>query len=711
MSKEDRTSKALEQAVQAGGLSRTWADRIRAAADADRALLTAVRMVAMSEEDAVRYRVISELATDWVYAARRDERTQQLWAEWATDALQEITGYTVEELNERGGLQALVLKEDVLRLAVDDPLLPLGQPTVVDYRITTKQGELRWLRDYRRPELDASGTRVVRLFGAVKDISSQKRAEEALRDAMRQLEQRVGTEVARFRSLLDQAGESIFVLDPRTLGLLDVNDTACRELGYQREELLTMNMNQIAMSGAPWNSLEQGQLSDRRVSVEQLYRRKNGDEFPVEVTVSLPRFIGLDYLVVVAREISERKQMETQLAQAGRLASVGLLAAGVAHEVNNPLAYIMNNITYAIANLPDHVEDVACALREARTGAERVRDIVQGLKTFSRSDDEKIVPTDVCRLLDSAIRVAHNEIRHRALLVRDYDHVPPVEADGRLVQVFLNLIVNATHAIHEGDVQRNRITVSARHLAETNEVAVQVSDTGIGIPPERLGKIFDPFYTTKPIGVGTGLGLSICRNITTSMGGRIDVVSEVGTGSTFTVTLRCSRAQVADSNSDSVHPPAELNRALRVLVVDDDLFVGRSLRRLLKPQHEVTLATSGRQALTLLNDATFDVVFCDVMMPEMTGLELHAAVGRENPDLARRFVFITGGPFTPEARQLFDEVANPCLQKPFSRADLAGVLVAVAGPGNESGWGEPGRVEQGRQEQGRQEQSWSGRRW
>jgi CheY-like chemotaxis protein len=234
--------------------------------------------------------------------------------------------------------------------------------------------------------------------------------------------------------------------------------------------------------------------------------------------------------------------------------------------------------------------------------------------------------------------------------------------------------LNAAHAIGEGDVSNNQITVRVERRDALGQVLVSIQDTGVGIPGDRLSKIFDPFFTTKPVGVGTGLGLSICRNITEALGGHIEVTSEVGVGSTFTVSLPYSTQRLAGQMQPSSRPPAQSTRSLRVLVVDDDVFVARSIRRLLRPQHDVTLALSGRQALGLIRNSDYDVIFCDVMMPEMTGMELHAAVSKQNEKLSERFVFITGGPFTPEARQLFDNVTNPCIQKPFTPTDLANVL-------------------------------------
>jgi PAS domain S-box-containing protein len=635
-------------------------------------------VVAMSEEDAVRYRVISELASDWVYAARVDEGAVKL--EWTTEGFHSSTGYTVEEVNERGGYGALLHPDDRHVWEATDGLLKKGRPTVLEYRAITRNGTVRWFRDYARPELDKEARRVVRIYGAAKDITQEKHAEEALHDALVQLEERVGMEGARFRAVIDAAGDAIFVIDPKTGHLIDVNETACRSLGYRRSELLTSTIEDVLAESTFWQSKDFSRLElhgGGRIAFETRQKRKNGDTFPVEVTVSLKRFIGRDYLLAVARDRTESKEMEARLAQSDRLASVGVLAAGVAHEVNNPLVYILNNISYVLRQLPIEYRELADALREARSGAERVRDIVQGLKTFSRSDDEKIQPVDPRSLLDSAIKVAHNEIRHRAQLVREYESVPLVMANARLEQVFLNLLLNAAYAIGEGNADQNRITVSVRQHEDL--VAICVQDTGTGIPAEQIPKIFDPFFTTKPIGVGTGLGLSICRNITESLGGRIEVQSSPGKGAAFTVFLPAAAAQtpVAEhSRPKSILPP-NMSRSLNVLVVDDDALVARSVRRLLKTHHEVTLALSGKEALELISGNRYDVVFCDVMMPEMTGFELHRIVVERDRKLADRFVFITGGPFTEEASSLLGTTVNACVQKPFTSADLVAVMEEV----------------------------------
>lgn len=671
MELEDRVERALKAAGYAdhADLRNAIARELNEVVAAERARARADRVVAMSEEDAVRYRVISQLASNWVYASRVDDGKTVL--EWCTEGFQAYTGYSRIEVEERGGYISLIHPDDVDSVFSGQGPLHDGNPTVLEYRIIPRSGDIMWVRDYIRPELDTSGNRVIRIFGAIKDITEEKHAEAALHDALEQLEQRFGIEGARFRALLDQAGDAIFVVSPKSGRIVDVNATACQALGYKRSELMYSNVEEVHPGPVPWRGMESPTL-EKGISAETRLVRRSGETFPVEIKVSRKRFIDDDYILVVARETTQRKQMEAQLAQSDRLASVGMLAAGVAHEINNPLVYIINNISYVLEHLPQADKQLSDALREASSGAMRVRDIVSDLKTFARSDGEQIAPIDVCSLVDSVIKVAHNEIRHRAQLVRDYHKVPPVMANARLGQVFLNLLINAAHAIPEGDAARNQIRVAVELRGET--VVIEVGDTGVGIDPERLPRIFDPFYTTKPVGTGTGLGLSICANIAKSFNGQITVESTLGRGSAFRVLLPAAPENEAEAKARSHHPGHAPHRTRDILVVDDDVFVARCIRRLLRPHHNVALATSGRDGLQMLKEAAYDLVFCDVMMPEMTGMEFYRSVQEQLPEMAERIVFITGGAFTAEAHALLNEVTNPCIKKPFSPEDLYNVL-------------------------------------
>jgi PAS domain S-box-containing protein len=391
-------------------------------------------------------------------------------------------------------------------------------------------------------------------------------------------------------------------------------------------------------------------------------------------------------------DVTEKKRMQAQLLEGDRMASMGMLAAGVAHEINNPLAYVVANLGFVLSELAlagvlpagpgaptgeetartlpgELLAEMRRALDEAREGADRVRAIVRDLKTFSRADEPGRGPVDVRRVLESAVKLARNEIRHRARMVTELSPVPAVLAtEHRLGQVFLNLLVNAAQSLPEGHAEENQIRAATRTDAQGRAV-VEIQDTGCGIPPEALGSIFEPFFTTKPVGVGTGLGLSICRGIVTSLGGEIQVESEPGKGSLFRLILPASREE--DSGAPDEQAPAERPGQGRILVVDDEPLVGSAIRRLLGGRHQVVAESAARLALARFERGErFDLVLCDLMMPEMTGMELHQAVQRAAPEQAERFVFLTGGAFTPAARDYLEKSAQPRVDKPFEPQTL-----------------------------------------
>jgi PAS domain S-box-containing protein len=386
------------------------------------------------------------------------------------------------------------------------------------------------------------------------------------------------------------------------------------------------------------------------------------------------------------QDITETKAVQAQLMQSDRLASVGLLAAGVAHEINNPLAFL----SAALEHLEDHAPalgkdpvvgpELLRALAEARAGAERVRHVVRDLRTFSGVREERRTRVELAPVLESAIHMASNEIRYRARLVRALGPAPAVMADeARLGQVALNLLINAAHAVPEGQVDRHEIRVATSTDAGGRAV-FEVHDTGPGIPPEVVERIFDPFFTTKPRGVGTGLGLSICRNIVVGLGGEISVDSRPGAGTTLRVALPPAPAATPALTpvAPAAAPPSA--RRGRVLVVDDEPAVASAVRRALASQHEVVVQGSAEAALQAVQGGErFDVIVCDLMMPGMSGMDLHEVLARTAPDLARRIVVLTGGAFTPRAREFLDRVPLPRCEKPFDSGELRELVRKVMG--------------------------------
>jgi signal transduction histidine kinase len=245
---------------------------------------------------------------------------------------------------------------------------------------------------------------------------------------------------------------------------------------------------------------------------------------------------------------AEQRRLREQLMVAERMATVGTLAASVAHEINNPLSAVVANLELALRQLDGlgdrpELEDLQAELRDAHEAAHLVRQIVRDVKVFSRGGDERPAPVDVRQVLDSTARMAWSEIRHRARLQKQYDDVPPVWAtDARLGQVFLNLIINSAQAIDVGRAESNRIRLSTRTDAR-GWALVEIADTGAGIPAEQLPRVFAPFFSTKPAGMGTGLGLSISSRIVKELGGEIRVESRVGRGTTVSVALPSASAR------------------------------------------------------------------------------------------------------------------------------------------------------------------------
>jgi PAS domain S-box-containing protein len=380
-------------------------------------------------------------------------------------------------------------------------------------------------------------------------------------------------------------------------------------------------------------------------------------------------------VVVVMQDVTEQRRMTAQLQTADRLASVGLLAAGVAHEINNPLTAVMMNLAHTLRR-PDLAPPVQRCLQDALDAADRIRRIVRDLTLLARGEDELRTPVDTEEVLRSTLRVAANQIHCRTRLVEHYGEVPLSRGSAaRLGQVFLNLLVNAVQAMTEDDVERNELRVVTR--CTDTEVVTEISDNGPGISAEVMRRLFTPFFTTKQQGEGTGLGLSICHRLVTAMGGRLEIESELGKGTLARVTLPRARAHTPTQPRPGAdgHATRDGDRR-RVLIVDDDPLVGRAVAAMLAERFDVEVCTSARAALIRAPTGRFAALLCDLMMPDMTGMELHRALHAISPDLAARIIFLTGGAFTPASRAFVATTANAWLEKPF---DIERVIALIDG--------------------------------
>jgi PAS domain S-box-containing protein len=406
-----------------------------------------------------------------------------------------------------------------------------------------------------------------------------------------------------------------------------------------------------------------------------------------EVSGIIVDIAGVPTVIASARDVTERKRLQAKLMVAERMASLGTLAAGIAHEINNPLAYVAGNLEMtadALESPAPPVSELKTVISDARDGAERIRRIVHDLRWFSRAGDERLGALTVPAVLDAAIRLTANEVRHRAQLVQDIGATPPVFADdSRLTQVFINLLVNAAHALPEGHSDTNRITVRTR-TDDQGRAVIEIHDTGRGMAAEVQARAFEPFFTTKDIGEGTGLGLSICHGIVTSLSGQISLDSELGTGTTVRVVLpACADLEPpapvpAPPVVGTAHAePGEPHRR-RVMVVDDEPRVADTIQRLLKRDYDITVALCGREAIEYIqNGARFDAIVSDVMMPNMTGIELLDELQRLAPEQAHRVIFLSGGAFTAQTRERLAHSGARQLEKPVTAKQLRACLAEI----------------------------------
>ncbi len=550
-----------------------------------------------------------------------------------------------------------------------------GERQSVELRVRREDRSVFWAQLVVTTARNESGALEQRVM--MSDVTARKEAELARRE---------GEE--RFRDLFARASEGIILCGLR--GVVVESNAAFAQLhGLTTEELVGRNLRdleKVAVALTPARLFKMARGEVLTFEVEHLHR--DGHSFFLEASTSEVTFGGVKHVLGLYRDITQRKQLQESLAQNDRLTSMGMLAAGVAHEINNPLVYVLSNLERLTEELPRAVTRLAAgedgaplldelieSARGALEGALRIKKISRALGSFSRVERDTLERVDLNRALESAATMAHNELKYRAQLVKSLSEVPRVLAsEGKVTQVFLNLLINAAHAIEEGHASDHRITMST--WATATEVFAEIADTGRGITPENLTRIFEPFFTTKPAGAGSGLGLSICRTIMKDLGGELRVESVPGKGSRF-----LARFPVAppESAQPAASPVALLSPARgKILVVDDEPAIRSVMQRVLGRENDVVAAGSGTEAMEIIKSgAPFDVILCDLMMPEMTGMELHAWLVAQAPELARRVIFVSGGAFTPNASAYLASVSNPQLQKPFEPAELKKVVGRV----------------------------------
>ena len=489
------------------------------------------------------------------------------------------------------------------------------------------------------------------------------------------------------RTLLDIAPDAIAIVRGGTV--LYMSPSGARMLGYANSsDVIGLNM-------ADWLDPEDMKTAIVRIQeamrtgralepAAYVYRarRKEGQLFLAEVASVPITYDGGPALLSFVRDVTERKTLEGRLAEAERLAALGRLSAGVAHELNNPLTHLVLAVTRLrqLLDTPEISEDV---LAEARAklafiadDLDRMMVIARELRLFASPQPTSREPVDLRDVLERAVRtVEETDPGHGIRIERDHGEVGPADADpSRLVQVFTNLVRNAFESLRDGTTgQAPTVKLTLRPIGD-DRVAAAVADNGPGIEPDLRERVFEPFFTTKRYGTGAGLGLAISRSLVQALGGALEVASEPGRGTTFTVTLPRWRRSA---------PMAAVERPttgrLRVLVIDDEISIGRTIDSIFEDQHEVMVSTSAREALAQLERGlTFDVILCDVVMPGASGVDFYEQLRAVRPELCNRVVFMTGATLGSDQGRSLAALPNAVLEKPFDLDRLEAMLASAA---------------------------------
>jgi PAS domain S-box-containing protein len=599
------------------------------------------------------------------------------WVQF-NDRLCEILGYPRQELSKLTWAELTYPDDLAADIAQFDRVLR-GEIDAyrMEKRFIRKNGEIIHALISAQCVRRADGRQVDHFVAMVDDITERKQAEERLMKSER-----------RFRSILDQAADIIMVHDLHGR-LLDVNQQACRILGYSKEELLTMNVSEIdpeaIASGKAqlWDVIAEGE----RFTFESRQKRKDGSMLPVEVTIG-PIEVGEETLVLdIVRDITERKRaaeekqkMESQLRHTQKLEAVGTLAGGIAHDFNNILSSIIGYTEMVM----DSIEESSSSrydLDQVLTAANRAKDLVRQILSFSRlGEDQLMRPIDMSLIVEEALKLLRASLP-RTIEIRQNIHKVTVVADATQIhQVVVNLCTNAAHAMEEMgilDVSLQEVRLKAQDLAELSiadlspgkYLKLSVKDTGMGMSSDTMQRIFDPYFTTKEVGKGTGLGLAVVHGIVKRHGGEILVKSEVGRGTAFDVFI-----PVVESNlkREAVGSQVLPKGSERILLVDDEPPIVAIGARILEPLgYRVTAMTSPKEALGLFQSQPdkFDLIITDYTMPQMVGTQLVSECRRIRAEIP---VIICTGHSERLNKELTDRIgANAVAMKPLDRKQLA----------------------------------------
>lgn len=513
------------------------------------------------------------------------------------------------------------------------------------------------------------------------------------------------SDAQRFRALVECSSDAVFVTDFDSAQFVEVNENSCKLFGYSAKEFIGKTGRELHPESA---QVLVDEISKELVLNGSVWRpsirlkRKDGTEFSGELRSHCYHTEDRTLYISFVRDLSAQDSRESELQEAyrhlretqdqlihtARLAAVGQLATGIAHEVNNPTAYVFSNLEALLNNVtqlteydsqpqPDKldafVSDSKENLKDCLEGLGRIAAIVRGLKAFARIDRKDISLVNINDVVHSAINLLRPQTRHIAKVELALNSTRMIAADrGKLVQVMVNLIMNSAQAIAEAAGTSITVTTYDIELG----IIISVEDDGPGVPVHVANRLFEPFFTTK-IKDGTGLGLSLCTDILGQHNATIRLDENPEKGARFELFFPKETLLVAKTNEENQESSKQL-RALKILVIDDETALVRAYRRALGQQHEVIAAYNGQEALAILTkDQSFDVILCDLMMPIKDGIDLYNDVLTFEPSLSGRFIFCTGGSSSSKTIDFIERNQLTLLEKPFGQQKLQKAIATM----------------------------------
>jgi len=543
-----------------------------------------------------------------------------------------------------------------------------------EYRIKNGAHGIRWLRTKMVGVKARAIPHIDRLVGSIGDITERKHNESAL----------LASEV-RFRSITEAHPVPVLIASLTDNTILYASPGATNILGMSHSTLMSHALDRFLVRAAERQEILETVRQEREVNMKEvMLARVDGESMPAALSARFIQYQNQPAMVLGFYDLTERKKAEAQIAmqqealqQSEKMAALGGLLAGVAHELNNPLSVVMGQTTLLIENQKE--EKTKTRAEKIFKAADRCSRIVKSFLSLARRKAPEHKHIDINAIVTASLELLGYQFRNEnvALTLDLAKDLPPVIGDGdQLTQVFTNLALNAAQAMHDFGGTHALNIQTILHNAET--MIIRVSDTGPGIPPDLRKRVFEPFFTTKGGSGGTGVGLALCLSIIESHGGTMRLEDTPGGGATFVIEMPVAQVAASEKSETDVaqSPPNAMGQ--KILLVDDEVELAQTLADLLEPAgYTIDLAANGAIALEKLHKTSFDAIISDLRMPVMDGPSLYAALKQSLPCYLNKIIYVTGDTLSPHVNAFLSETPVPVIEKPYRLSDVQKSLSKV----------------------------------